>query len=218
MTLIDIEDLMSRLATSRAVFHSEADFQHELAILMRLLRPDLRVRLEVPVMPRTVVDMLVTEPSSGERIAIELKYKTAHWEGIVEGEAFRLKNHGADDLGSYDVLKDVSRIEVLIRERLVTQGMVVFVTNEPLYWKTRASGTRRTNAHEFRIHENVAPLTGVRSWGPKTGGSSRNREAPIALAGNYSISWAPYSNVGNGRGEFRCLVFHVASPATLGGS
>ena len=42
---------------------------------------------------------------------MELKYPTALWVGDVASERFELKNHGAQDILAYDVVKDTVRVE-----------------------------------------------------------------------------------------------------------
>jgi hypothetical protein len=46
--VLDIKDIMGRLALERQLFHSEADFQHALAWKIHELRPLAKIRLEVP--------------------------------------------------------------------------------------------------------------------------------------------------------------------------
>src|SRR5206468_1234798 len=109
--MIDIDDLMACLAKRRPIFHSEADFQHELAWEARLRAPDVLVRLEQPFPGRAsgAIDLILRR---GRVVhAIELKYLTAGFEGEHAAENFRLKNHGAQDIRRYDVCKDIERME-----------------------------------------------------------------------------------------------------------
>ena len=198
---------MASLAAERPVFHSEADFQHSLALMIHQLKPNLEVRLEIPVRG-IALDMLVMDPTSGERLAVELKYKTALWEGSVGAEDFKLKNHGADDVGSYDVLKDVQRVEQLVTHGAASAGALIFLTNSSSYWNPRRPSARVTNAHEFRVSQG-STLHGVRSWGPNTGGSMRGRTEPITLTGVYVVDWEPYSNIGGKNGILKQLIFTV---------
>ena len=207
-TGLKIEHALGQLALRRPVFHSEADFQFALAIIVNELYPTLAVRLEIPVSKQITLDMLITEPEANEFFAIELKYKTALWEGTIRGEDYHLKNHGADDIGCYDVLKDVERVETLVSNGFASAGAVILLTNEPLYWNIREQKSKITNAHEFRIHEGLT-VSGQRSWGPNTGGSSKGRERPLTLAGSFPIQWQDYSDVEGRRGQFRKLVFQV---------
>lgn len=220
---VSLSDALAALARRRPVFHSEADFQHELAMQIRhdMLAPT--VRLEISLSPGITLDMLVSSQVSTERFAIELKYKTAAWQGIVSDEIFRLKSHGANDIGSYDVLKDVERVESLVRSGNANRGAVVFLTNEPVYWNPRGDRGRVTNAHAFRLGDDAEPISGVRAWGPNTGGTSKGREAPITLRGTYHVKWSTYSSLPGDRGEFRYLLLEVGdaesldSPLNVGG-
>lgn len=114
--VIDLERVTLDLAQTRPVFHSEADFQFSLAILLHELYRDLAIRLDIPQSHRITLDMLITSPSGDDSFAIELKYQSALWSGDVVGQAFHLQNHGADDIGGYDIVKDVARIESLVAD------------------------------------------------------------------------------------------------------
>ena len=72
---LDLAAALAALAEERPVFHSEADFQHSLAWVIRERHEDIEVRLERPVTldgQRGHVDIWVRD-SDGEK-AIELKY------------------------------------------------------------------------------------------------------------------------------------------------
>ena len=49
--MLDIDGLMTGLAGTRKVFHSEADFQHALAWQIHEAMPESRIRLEVDAFP-----------------------------------------------------------------------------------------------------------------------------------------------------------------------
>ena len=199
---------MTALATERPVFHSEADFQFALALMIQREHPYLDIRFEGPVFERKALDLLLLNQDSGETFAIELKYKNAFWSGIVKGEQYRLANHGADDIGSYDILKDVMRIEKFIDDKVASAGLGVALTNNPVYWNVRSARSAVTNAHQFRIHEGLV-ISGNRAWGPRTGGSNKGREEAIALTGTYSCRWNDYSEQIDDRGMFRYITFGV---------
>lgn len=62
-------------------------------------------------------NLLVSNPATGEALAVEVKYRTASWTGTINGEEFRLLNQGAQDIRAYDVVKDIHRVERFIREQ-----------------------------------------------------------------------------------------------------
>lgn len=171
--------------------------------------PDLRVRLETHPQPNVRLDLLLSRPDLRRHTAIELKYLTARWEGEVDGERFALKNHGAQDVRAYDVVKDISRLERFVGGKTGWNGLFVAITNDPSFWRPVTHG-RPTNADAFRIYEGVA-LAGSRAWGPNTGaGTMRGREAAIELAGIHRLTWQDYAKVDNSsRGIFRALVLEI---------
>ena len=193
---------MAFLAAQRPIFHSEADFQHALAWLIHEVRPEAKVRLEIPRIidgRRAHVDVWVED---AERLAIELKYLTASVEAVVAGEEFHLRSQAAQDLGRYDILKDLVRVERLVAAGAADRGVVVALTNDSTYWRAPGRGTS-PNYADLRLMEG-RPLAGVLAWGPGTGaGTMRGREAPIDLQGSYLCEWTDYSVVPTGPTETR---------------
>lgn len=135
MTDLDIHDAMHALAADRPVFHSEADFQHALA--WRLQRSDgqrsLRLETRAPLDETLYIDVVATD-ADGTRTAIELKYWTKRLEVDLDGEPFRLRNQGAHDISRYDLVKDITRVERLVRAGVADSGWVVALTNDHNYW------------------------------------------------------------------------------------
>lgn len=95
----DVYRPLERLAGTRPLFHSEADFQHALAWQIQLDNPTASVRLETRPQRGIHLDVLIQ--LGGERIAIELKYLVARFEGVVGGELFDLPNQGAHDISRH---------------------------------------------------------------------------------------------------------------------
>jgi hypothetical protein len=171
---------------------------------------ELRVRLETHPEPAVRLDLLLSRPDLGRHTAVEVKYLTSEWSGEVGDESFALKNHGAQDVRGYDVLKDIGRLERFVAAGPSWNGVFLAISNDPSFWRPVSHG-RVTNADAFRIYEGVT-LAGVRAWGPHTGlGTMRGREAAIELLGSYRLRWRDYSRVdGSPRGTFRALALEVA--------
>lgn len=191
----------------RPLFHSEADFQHALAWMIRQDMPDSLIRLERPYRldgRNVYLDLFIGEPSR-RKLAIELKYKTREEIAIHEEEEFRLKNQGAQDLARYDFLWDVSRLEKLVDRGEANVGYAIFLTNDPTYW-VEPKSTETIDA-QFRLHEG-RNLRGKLAWqGEPKSGTIKGREAPIVLRSGYSSVWRNYSKPG--KSEFRFLVWTV---------
>ena len=78
---INIHSLPTDLATRRPLFHSEADFQHALVWTIQQHHPEAGIRLETRPERGIRLDILVRMPE--ERIAIELKYLIARFDGTI---------------------------------------------------------------------------------------------------------------------------------------
>ena len=117
---MDIDAVLKQLKNKRPIFHSEADFQFALAWELQQQYPDASLRLEYapPDDRQKHIDILMRV---GDDIyPIELKYKTAAFRAVVNGEQYSLTDHSAQDLGKYDFVKDICRIEAF-REHISGQ-------------------------------------------------------------------------------------------------
>lgn len=205
--MIDIHDLMSRLAVERPIFHSEADFQHSLAWLIHRDRPDSHVRLETRPERGVHLDLLIVDE---RRTAIELKYLARRFEGTVQGEPFDLPNQGAHDISRHDVCKDIVRVEKLLADGYADEGWAVVLTSDQGYWR---AGTKADpiDAH-FRLHEGRV-IEGDLAWGALAGaGTTRRRDTPLRVRGRYECRWHQYSTIPRPSGrpvELRFLALRI---------
>ena len=207
---LDLPAALSALAKQRPVFHSEADFQHSLAWVIREQHAEIEVRLEYPVTlddKRRHVDIRVQD-ADGPKV-VELKYWTREVSLVVCDEQYQLREHGAQPLFRYDFWKDVARIERLTKRDWVC-GYAVALTNEHTYWN---EGQADSIDATFRTHEGHG-VRGKLAWGPNAGtGTTKGREEPIELSGSYVTRWCEYSKPmpGLAGGEFRYLLLDVGA-------
>lgn len=207
---MEVINIIEALRAKRAVFHSEVDFQFALAWEIQTQCPDAAVRLEYPPPddPTKYIDILVQ--LGNDIYPIELKYKTKLFSAVVSGEPYNLKNHGAQDVGKYDFVKDICRIEAF-REHITgyREGYVIWLTNDPYYWNVPKNDTAGYSA--FSVH-NGAIKEGAMSWGASMNeGSTKGREKPLVLSGSYHIEWRDYSRVETKNGTFMYAVLTVFS-------
>ena len=207
--MLDIDGLMGTLADRRKVFHSEADFQHALAWQIHEAAPESRVRLEVNVVPAAAQRMYLDIWLPVEGIAIELKYKTRGLELEQGDESFALRNQSAQDIGRYDFLRDIRRLELMrSMPELCRAGYAVLLTNDSSYWN--APRSQNTVDSDFRIHEGRV-ISGELTWATHaSSGTVKSRESPIEIQGSYGLRWQEYSNFpGKSQGRFRYLAVSV---------
>ncbi len=205
---LDIHSLMQRLAESRPIFHSEADFQFALAWNIKEAMPDCEVRLEFKPFPDESMFLDIWLPTIGT--AIELKYIRARIGLEYGGEWFSLKE-GASDIERYDFLKDISRIERVVADREGTnRGYSILLTNTPSCWKQPNTNRKPTIFEAFRIHEDRHVRANEElAWavGSKPG---KEREAQITLANPYTMRWQNYYDFGiRGNSQFRYLAVSI---------
>ena len=135
--MLDIQGCIDELKKKRQIFVSEADFQLELAWILKDKYPSAKVRCEYTPSfdPNMHIDILVIK--DGKWIPIELKYKTKGCIKELDGDVYNIKNHGAKDVNCYLYLKDIQRIET-VRANVVAfeEGYTIFITNEKSYLKS----------------------------------------------------------------------------------
>jgi hypothetical protein len=207
MQLNELESLMRGVAGARPIFHSEADFQHAFAWQLHTTHPEARVRLETRPARGVRVDVLAT--INGIRTAFELKYLVRGIKVTFDGELFELPNQGAQDLRRYDFVKDVARLEVMLRDGAAHEGYAIALTNDPSYWQ--GGDYSRFIDAAFRIDEG-RKIEGVLRWAAHAGaGTTRGRDDAIALTGSYDAGWRDFSKVPDARyGSFRYLAVEVS--------
>ncbi len=177
----NIMQVIEGLSKRRKVFHSEADFQFALAWEINQLYPDIDVRLEYAYRVDDKIyhiDILILLRIKEKYIPIELKYKTKKESLSIDSEEFMLRSHGAQDLGKYDFIKDIVRLETLIsKDSAFIEGYAIMLTNDSSYWK----GSKRKNicCADFDIGDNKQ-IVGSLKWAEHTGvGTMKSREKPL---------------------------------------
>ena len=214
---IDMTEVIKTLQGKRQIFCSEADFQLEMAWVIKEMYHDAEVRLEyVPTFnDKMHIDILVF--ISNKWIPIELKYKTKNSKkGALEDnktqEVFNLKNQGAKDIGCYLYLKDIMRIESIKQEvkNNFEEGYAVFLTNDKTYLESPQNNDcvykEFSLQHGITKHGELKCAEHAGDWTKKGG-----IEDPIILKGIYKMEWKEFSNVNEERsdGTFYYLVTKI---------
>lgn len=210
-TLSLLSGSLQRLARSRPLFHSEADFQHSLAFAMREASPPLSIRLEVPIgKKRSELDIVVRDKVSGVRIGIELKYSKSELSFLHENEEYRLPGTATSDVYFHSFWTDVWRLEQFVLSRDVDRGIAVMLSNRPECWEPKRQ-SRPTTYDAFRTHEG-ASCRGLLDWSSRTSTKTRRDCPPVPLSGEYTCYWTDYSMIPDAKfGTFRYLLVEVPS-------
>lgn len=208
--MIDIEKAISILKKRRQIFVSEADFQLELAWVLKDMYPEAKVRLEYcPSFDINMhIDILIILNDSW--IPIELKYKTKGCKKTIDDEIYNLKNHGAKDKNSYLYLHDIERIEsIKYNCETFVEGYTIMITNDLSYVKAPTSSACKYA--DFSIEEG-AKKQGTLKWKEGTSaGTMKGVEKPIPLKGKYDITWNDYSVIdGTNTGKFIYLINKIS--------
>lgn len=214
--MIEIDEVLAGLAGQRPLFHSEADFQHAFAWEIHKRLPTASVRLELPVQVNNKflhIDVWVVDQA--EIMAVELKFKTRSLSAHIDGEQYNLKNQSAQDVGRYDFIKDIQRLEGVATTHNRFTGFAILLTNDSAYWMEREN--HETVDAAFRIHDGQI-LEGVLDWGVNASeGTKKNREQPLVLQNRYRLHWMDYSRPSpESYGAFRSLSVKVVRDTGMG--
>ncbi len=187
-----IGEAMAALASTRPVFHSEADFQLGLAWTLREREVVRDVRLEYPHPREKRQRIDIVGICDGERVAIEVKYWKRRATIRHGGETFDLTEQGAHDLSRYDFWSDVARVEDLVDLAGFAFGCALTLTNDARYWiePSRPGGLDEA----FRLHQGRAAPREM-AWARLGTGTSKGREAPLAFRRDHVCGWRPYAEV-----------------------
>lgn len=150
------------------------------------------------------------EAGDGWAAAIELKYFTRALDLVVGGDRFELLHQGAQDISRYDFVRDVERVESVVRAQPGVKGYALALSNDSSYWRV-PTYPRTTIDAAFRLHEGSA-LTGRLAWSASAGaGTTRGRDKEHILRGTYPLHWEDYSRVADGpAGTFRYLLVEAS--------
>jgi len=203
---MNLQNALSSLSEKREFFYSEADFQFALAWEIQLLYRDASIQLEYPwgsdSGKTAYIDILVE--LGGQSIPIELKYRK---DALYLDGRLVLPKQGAKDLGCYDCIKDLCRLERYVKlEKACTVGYALWLTNDLSY-----TGPPRANAgySAFSIHEG-AEKHGLMQWGGSSGTGTRSkREEPLLLHKKHLVHWQDYHNFGVKNGLFKYALIEV---------
>lgn len=191
MTKQFIETVLLALANERKVFWSEADLQFAFAWKLKEMFEDSNPQSTINVRLERRADALEKRDDgkkSGDAYIdiwveinekvypIELKYKTIQCSITDGSEEYKLKQHGACDIGCYLYLKDVERIEHISKSLgdNFGKGFAIMLTNDHLYWDKPKTTPDTTVFRDFRIYDGRKIVEGQKlNWHP----SSNNRPA-----------------------------------------
>ena len=125
-----LDTIRKTLSSRSCPFLCEAQLQFELAwkIKERITDRQIEVMFEVPTLTKDInntpkrnyTDLVIKD--GNDNIAIELKFKTRNT------DLYGFKTHGAQDLGRYDFLADMYRLEELVCDEIehnrIDDGMI----------------------------------------------------------------------------------------------
>ena len=196
------EDVAAFIERQQELMFNERDFQMQLAVALRASGhyDDVDVEYFIPNALATShgyewssdlrLDLVVRV--GDEYAVVELKYPTRRI--ITDIERFRtvlpgveiVKNHGAQDIVSYNFWKDVRRIEIIheLFPANVAGGVAVMLTNDAYYVRGPRGGSI---CEPFSTAADRRHVHGTLDW---TRPTAVTKGLPsFTLSGDYSVTW-----------------------------
>ena len=126
------------LAVKRPIFHSEKDFQHQLAL--QLAGMGYEVRLERPFNGAGgAMHIDIIASLNAQKVGFELKYVHRTSGPVVGldryGEQFDVVSNWGSNLTRYDVWWDYARLAGLVAAGALNKGYAILLTNAPALWQ-----------------------------------------------------------------------------------
>jgi hypothetical protein len=212
---MNITKTLNNLAQNRPIFYSEADFQFALGWQLKEDYGIEKIFFERPIeVSKKIIYLDLFFIYNNKKIAIELKYKTSEFKvEFPSDEQFHLKEQAALDLGRFDVLNDLQRIEMLAHENKVDYGYVIFLTNCSAYWTdNQYKGIEKANDIDFRL-TNGRNIRGSLQWqnGSKETTYGKDRINGLKLEKSYDLIWNDYYKFdsSNKNNIFRYLIINI---------
>ena len=186
----ELKKIIENLSIKRPLFHSEADFQHELALLLGRERGQVDLRLERPYLENVLkffLDILVN--TENEKIGIELKYVTNSFPQEDNGEMFNLKTHGNYGGSRFNFLKDVYRLDQLKERKEIFKGFAIILTNVKDFYSGKNYDNRFKHLYlyEGRKIKKGDVIKFVENTTPK-----KFQPFKLENVNGYHLQWKPY--------------------------
>ena len=212
----NLETILKNMAESRPVFHNEQDFQFEYAWRIRTEFPEWKIRFERPFeyskTERRRIDLWLE--GDGVTYAIELKYKHRDLICTINNEYFYLKDDGAADIGRYDFVSDIARMEEVKKKSSDVRTFAIIITNMSGFWNPpkKIPGV----ASDFAVYDGNIFGNQICEWR-----SPNDPKSSIPIQGEYELHWEKYSTLNTNEdlrasgipmtgGDFRYLFIEIS--------
>ena len=229
-----LKALETRFGKDLRIFFSEAHFQLLFAMEVLKLNDSDKFKFscepEFPINHKDKkyeIDLLIEDRKDKTNTIIEFKYKTLNSKSenkminipTALSQVFIPTSHMARDLGRFDVFSDLERTKSLVddNEINVTNGFIVFLTNDHNYWET--ANQKNKYGNDFSLENDRKVKAGELRWRPKKGvklnlqSIGKDRKRPIEIKNDFTILWNDYYSLLHSEAEinkkFKLLAIEV---------
>ena len=211
--MFNINNLISTLKENNRIFCSEKHLQTIFGYEVLKQYNDCICIPEYPLKysddERTKhLDLLIKVDE--KKIGIEFKYIVKKYNEEIDGVEYNLRNHSALDIRRYDCLKDISRLEELLKVGTIEDGYFLLITNDNNLWQNTSDKNVRDK--EFRFYDKGKITAGTKTWlNNPASGTIKGRIKKITIHKEYNVNFKKYStlNPNNGSHIFKYLLIKI---------
>lgn len=104
----------------------------------------------------------------------------------------KLRNQRALPVRRYNCMTDISRLETLKKDKKITEGYFILITNDKNFW---AKSKKETIDENFKFDKEIIKA-GTKKWCKDAGeGTIKGHENPINIDNDYKISFKFLENM-----------------------
>lgn len=103
-------------------------------------------------------------------------------------------------------MTDISRLEVLKKDKKITEGYFILITNDKNFW---VKSKKETIDENFKFDKEIIKA-GTKEWHKDAGkGTIKGHENPINVDNDYKIDFKVFKEYENKKGLFKYLVLKI---------
>lgn len=201
----EIEQLMKNIAFNNRVFINEAHFQYEFAVAINKAMKGKGYTFTLEYCPhfrKYRVDLFI-ENGEGYSAVIEFKYITKRYEADIDGLKINLKAQGAQNVRRYASWRDIEKIEQLKKEKGLSEGFFILVTNDS---KMIDAVPSKNIDSPFDVSQGTHPQSTDLYWQNASSYPKTTKKYPnhILIDGKFNFDYKNYNN-----GEFSYVIVKI---------
>ena len=151
------------------------------------------------------IDLIIKQKN--KKIAFEFKYIVCKFEYKKNDIDIKLRNQSALPVRRYNCMTDISRLETLKKDKKITEGYFILITNDKKFW---TKSKNETIEEDFKFDKGIIKAK-TKNWRKDAGkGTIKGHEKSIIIKNEYKIDFKTFKEYENQKkGLFKQLVLKI---------